>query len=51
MFGIAPGHAEVWAMLRTRQDKRMADLCATADALVNKIAGEHHLSVRWSLLG
>ncbi|WP_292244171.1 hypothetical protein [Mesorhizobium sp.] len=38
-------------MLRTRQDERMANLCAAADALVNKIAGEYHLSARWSLLG
>ena len=30
VFGIAPGHAEVWATLRTRRDERMADLCAAA---------------------
>ncbi|WP_292440541.1 hypothetical protein [Mesorhizobium sp.] len=46
VFGIAPGHAEVWAMLRIRQDEHMANLCAAAEALVNKIAGEHHLPAR-----
>ncbi|MHA6687086.1 amidohydrolase [Mesorhizobium sp. A556] len=44
VFGIAPGHAEVWATLRTRRDERMADLCASAEALVARIAAEHRLS-------
>jgi amidohydrolase len=47
VFGIAPGKAEVWATLRTRRDDRMADLCAAAEALVTKIAGQHRLSARW----
>lgn len=47
VFGIAPGHAEVWATLRTRQDERMADLCAAAEALVTRIAREHGLAARW----
>ncbi|TIT21513.1 MAG: amidohydrolase [Mesorhizobium sp.] len=47
VFGIAPGNAEVWATLRTRRDERMAELCAAAEALVEKIAGEHRLSARY----
>jgi len=47
VFGIAPGQAEVWATLRTRRDDRMANLCAAAEALVTRIAGEHGLSPRW----
>ena len=38
VFGIAPGRAEVWATLRTRQDDRMADLCRAAEALVRTVA-------------
>ena len=38
VFGIAPGRAEVWATLRTRLDERMADLCASAEALVRDAA-------------
>ena len=47
VFGIAPGHAEVWATLRTRRDERMANLCAAAEALVGRIASEHGLSPRF----
>lgn len=47
VFGIAPGYAEVWATLRTRRDDRMANLCAAAEALVTRIAGEHRLSPRF----
>ncbi|RJT40369.1 amidohydrolase [Mesorhizobium waimense] len=47
VFGIAPGNAEVWATLRTRRDERMADLCAAAQALATRIAGEHRLSARY----
>lgn len=43
VFGIAPGRAEVWATLRTRRDERMANLCAAAETLVGRIAGEHGL--------
>ncbi|ESX48749.1 amidohydrolase [Mesorhizobium sp. C416B] len=46
VFGIAPGHAEVWATLRTRRDERMAELVAAAEALAARTADEHHLSVR-----
>lgn len=46
VFGIAPGHAEVRATLRTRRDERMAHLCAAAEALVAEIAGRHGLSAR-----
>ncbi|MBZ9675642.1 amidohydrolase [Mesorhizobium sp. ES1-1] len=48
VFGIAPGHAEVWATLRTRQDERMADLCAAAEALVTKTAAAHGLAPTWT---
>lgn len=44
VFGIAPGRAEVWATLRTRRDERMAGLCAAAEALATRIAGEHGLA-------
>jgi amidohydrolase len=47
VFGIAPGHAEVRATLRTRRDELMASLCAAAEALVIRIAGEHRLSPRY----
>ena len=47
VFGIAPGHAEVWATLRTRRDEAMADLCAAAETLATGIAGRHRLSVRY----
>ncbi|MFD1981979.1 amidohydrolase [Mesorhizobium newzealandense] len=47
VFGIAPGHAEVWATLRTRRDDRMANLCAAAEALVMRIAGQYGLAARW----
>src|SRR5690606_498554 len=38
VFGVAPGHAEVRACLRTRVDDDMASLCADAEALVAHIA-------------
>jgi amidohydrolase len=47
VFGIAPGFAEVRATLRTRQDYRMENLCASAEALVTRIAAEHGLSARY----
>jgi amidohydrolase len=47
VFGIAPGHAEVWATLRTRRDDLMANLCSSAEALVTRIAAEHGLSPRY----
>ena len=43
VFGIAPGHAEIRATLRTRLDERMADLVAAAEALAHDAAGDHRL--------
>jgi amidohydrolase len=47
VFGIAPGCAEVLATLRTRQDERLENLCASAEALVTRIAAAHGLSSRY----
>ncbi|MGO4622253.1 amidohydrolase [Ensifer sp. 2YAB10] len=47
-FGISPGHAEVWATLRTLTDERMADLVARAEALVAKEAEAAGLKVQIS---
>src|SRR5690606_31207631 len=38
VFGIAPGHAEIRVVLRTRLDERMADLYTAAENLVAKAA-------------
>jgi amidohydrolase len=46
VFGIAPGRAEVWATLRTRQDERMADLCAAAEKLAREVAKRDRLKLR-----
>ena len=46
VFGIAPGHAEILATLRTRRDELMANFCASAEELVTGIAAEHRLSPR-----
>ncbi len=43
VFGIAPGHAEIRATLRTRLDERMADLVAAAEELANRIAASDGL--------
>ncbi|MCG6114631.1 MAG: amidohydrolase [Mesorhizobium sp.] len=43
VFGVAPGHAEVWATLRTRLDDRMAALCADAESLAKDAAARHGL--------
>ena len=40
-FGIAPGHAEVWATLRTLTDAGMAGLCAEAERLPRETAARH----------
>lgn len=37
-FGISPGHAEIWATLRTLTDDRMGDLVQHAEKLVQKHA-------------
>lgn len=43
VFGIAPGHAEIRATLRTRLDERMAELCAAAEALAAEAAERNGL--------
>ena len=43
VFGIAPGYAEVWSCLRTREDDNMASMCAAAEELVARIANLHGL--------
>ncbi|MDQ6436982.1 amidohydrolase [Mesorhizobium sp. LHD-90] len=43
VFGIAPGHAEIRATLRTRLDERMAGLCAAAETLVREAAEKEGL--------
>ena len=47
-FGIAPGHAEVWATLRTLTDTDMARLCAAAESLCMAAAREAGLQVEIS---
>ena len=47
VFGVAPGHAEIRATLRTRLDARMADLTAAAEALVRTEAAADGLA--WSV--
>ena len=44
VFGVAPGHAEVRATLRTRLDERMADLCTAAESLVQDAAAANGLT-------
>jgi metal-dependent amidase/aminoacylase/carboxypeptidase family protein len=43
VFGIAPGYAEVWSCLRTREDDNMASMCAAAEDLVARTAKLHGL--------
>lgn len=47
-FGVAPGHAEIWATLRTLTDAGMEDLCASAEQLVLSAAREKGLGVEIS---
>ncbi len=47
VFGIAPGHAEVWATLRTKRNDLMASLCAAAEAVVTSIADKNLLSAQY----
>lgn len=44
VFGIAPGHAEIRATLRTRLDERMADLVAAAEELARRDAASDGLA-------
>lgn len=47
-FGIAPGAAEIWATLRTRDDAPKADLRRTAEELVRAEAAKAGLDVQIS---
>lgn len=42
-FGISPGHAEVWATLRTLTDSKMDALRAQAESLVESVAASEGL--------
>ncbi len=44
-FGVAPGHAEIWATLRTLTDAGMDDLRVRAERLVQEAARESGLGV------
>lgn len=44
VFGIAPGHAEIRATLRTRLDERMDALVAAAEKLARDTAASHGLA-------
>lgn len=44
-FGVAPGHAEIWATLRTLTDANMGDLCAKAERLVEDAARAEGLGI------
>jgi amidohydrolase len=44
-FGVAPGDGEIWATLRALVDFRMESLCAEAERLVRRVAGEAGLSL------
>ncbi|MCO5065414.1 MAG: amidohydrolase [Rhizobiaceae bacterium] len=45
-FGIAPGHAEIWATLRTLRDERMDALSKEAEKLVADAAAASGLGVK-----
>lgn len=47
-FGIAPGHGELWATLRTVNDAQMGALCEAAEKLVRETAAANRLSVEMS---
>jgi amidohydrolase len=47
-FGIAPGHAEIWATLRTLVDERMQDLCSDAEQLAADVAKAENLGLEIS---
>ncbi|MDQ0563994.1 amidohydrolase [Rhizobium mesoamericanum] len=44
-FGISPGEAQIWATLRTLEDKAMATLVSRAEKLVETEAGAGQLQV------
>ena len=44
-FGVSPGHAEVWATLRTLTDERMAQLVSRAEECARKVSTEHGLQL------
>jgi amidohydrolase len=47
-FGVAPGHAELWATLRTLTDVSMSELVERAEHLVRAAAGAEGLAVEIS---
>lgn len=47
-FGVAPGHAEIWATLRTLFNERMETLCAAAEVVAADIAKRQGLGVAFS---
>lgn len=47
-FGIAPGHAEVWATLRTLRDDRMEAICSDAESLAHEAAAGSSLTLNIS---
>lgn len=44
-LGVAPGHAELWATLRTMRDDGMAALCAQAESLAREVAEANGLAL------
>ncbi|MEF2073092.1 amidohydrolase [Consotaella aegiceratis] len=46
-FGVAPGHAEIWATLRTMRDARMSPLVETAEWVTRHLAETNGLD--WSV--
>lgn len=42
-YGVAPGHAEIRATLRTVTDDEMAGLCSRVEELVRAVAADHDL--------
>ncbi len=46
-FGVAPGHAEIWATLRTLTTSGMAGLCARAEALARAITSGLGLDIAY----
>ncbi|MCB1454037.1 MAG: amidohydrolase [Rhizobiaceae bacterium] len=44
VFGVAPGHAEVWVTLRTRLDERMDALVEAAERLAHDTASANRLA-------
>ncbi len=45
-FGVSPGHAEVWATLRTLTDERMAKLVSRAEECARTVSTAHGLRLQ-----